>query len=51
MCLICRRRSAIRPTGQGTDRPLVEIEQEYIMKVLGTHRNNISRAARTLGID
>ncbi|HOO10648.1 MAG TPA: sigma 54-interacting transcriptional regulator, partial [Cyclobacteriaceae bacterium] len=36
---------------RGTDRPLVEIEQEYIMKVLGTHRNNISRAARTLGID
>lgn len=36
---------------RGTDRPLVEIEQEYIMKVLGTHRNNISRTARTLGID
>lgn len=36
---------------RGTDRPLVEVEQEYIMKVLGTHRNNISRAARTLGID
>ncbi|MBX2943445.1 MAG: sigma-54-dependent Fis family transcriptional regulator [Cyclobacteriaceae bacterium] len=36
---------------RGADRPLVEIEHEYIMKVLGTHRNNISRAARTLGID
>lgn len=36
---------------KGMDRPLVEVEQEYIMKVLGSHRNNISHTARILGID
>lgn len=43
------RYTAYKDHGMG--RPLAEIEQAYIMKVLGTNRNNISHTARILGID
>lgn len=36
---------------KGLDRPLAEVEQEYILNVLSANNNNISQTAVTLGID
>jgi DNA-binding NtrC family response regulator len=43
------RFSASRSRGVG--RKLEEVEREYIMDVLSAHKNNISQAAISLGID
>lgn len=36
---------------KGLNRTLEEVEREYIMDVLAAHKNNISHAAKVLGID
>jgi len=36
---------------KGLDRPLAEVEREYIQDALAAHKNNISKTAIVLGID